>query len=163
MVVDLRQLFQAAGEQIPVKYELDLSSYEINQKKPFITPLLVTGRVQNVAGIVSLDYSVSGMMHLSCDRCLTEFERKFSGKYQHILVTELETDDEEYIVVEDMLLDLDELVTLDVVLEYPTKILCSSECKGLCAQCGADLNKGDCGCKQSKGDPRFDVLNQLLT
>lgn len=163
MVVDLRQLFEAVGEQIQIDYQLDLSGYEINQGKPFVTPVSVTGTVQNTAGIVSLDYSVHGVMCLACDRCLTEFEREFTGKHQHILVTGLESDDDEYIVVEDMLLDLDELITLDLALEYPTKILCSPGCKGLCAQCGADLNKGDCGCKQSKGDPRFDVLNQLLT
>lgn len=163
MVVDLRQLFEAVGEQIPIDYQLDLSDYEINQGKPFVTPVSVTGTVQNIAGVVSLDYSVRCVMHLACDRCLAEFEREFTGQYQHTLVTELESDSDEYTVVEDMLLDLDELVTLDVVLEYPTKVLCSPECKGLCAQCGADLNKGDCGCKQSKGDPRFDVLNQLLT
>lgn len=150
MVVDLRQLFEAVGEQIPIDYQLDLSDYEINQGKPFVTPVSVTGTVQNIAGVVSLDYSVRCVMHLACDRCLAEFEREFTGQYQHTLVTELESDSDEYTVVEDMLLDLDELVTLDVVLEYPTKVLCSPECKGLCAQCGADLNKGDCGCKQQK-------------
>ena len=74
-----------------------------------------------------------------------------------------ESDDEDFILVEDMSLDLDELVVSDVVLTLPSKILCSDDCKGLCPQCGKDLNQGSCECTESKGDPRFDVLNQLLT
>ena len=163
MIIDLRQLFELVDEQVPVEYDLDLRDYELFNGKPFITPVAVRGLLKNVAGIVTLDYSVKFTMKLACDRCLKEFEREFSERFEHSLVNRLESDDEDFILVEDMLLNLDELVVSDVLLAMPSKILCSEECKGLCPKCGKDLNQGDCGCTEPKGDSRFDVLKQLLT
>lgn len=163
MKIDLRQLFEVVDEREKVEYDLDLRDYELFNGKPFITPVAVRGLLKNVAGIVTLNYSVQFTMGLSCDRCLKEFEQDFSECFEHILVNHLESDSEDYILVEDMLLDLDELVVSDVLLSMPSKILCSEDCKGICPKCGKDLNQGDCGCAEPKGDPRFDVLKQLLT
>ena len=44
-------------------------------------------------------------------------------------------------MVKDGLLDLDQLVTSDILLELPIKALCREDCKGLCPQCGLDLNE----------------------
>ncbi len=163
MIIDLRQLFEVVDERVPIEYDLDLHKYELFNDKPFITPVAIRGLLKNVAGIVTLDYSVKFTMKLACDRCLKEFEREFSERFEYVLVNQLESNDENFILVEDMLLNLDELVVSDVVLSMPSKILCSEDCKGLCPKCGKDLNQGDCGCTEPKGDPRFDVLKQLLT
>ena len=58
-------------------------------------------------------------------------------------------------------LDLDEVVTTAFVPAMDTKNLCSEDCKGLCAKCGADLNLGPCGCRPDV-DPRWAALAQLL-
>ena len=57
--------------------------------------------------------------------------------------------------------DLDEVFTTALVLAMDSKHVCSEDCKGLCATCGADLNEGPCGCKPEI-DPRFAALAQLL-
>lgn len=163
MIIDLQQLFEAAGEQRPVEYELDLSDCEIYNVKPFTSPVSVKGMLRNVAGIVTLDYSVRFVAELVCDRCLSPIDREFSDRFDHVLVNRLEEDNGDFILVEDGNLDLDELVFADVLLSMPSKILCSEDCKGLCPRCGKNLNDGDCGCSDPEGDPRFDVLKQLLT
>ena len=58
-------------------------------------------------------------------------------------------------------LALGDLVRETFILEMDTKHLCSEECKGLCAKCGADLNGGSCRCKPDI-DPRLAALAQLL-
>ena len=58
-------------------------------------------------------------------------------------------------------LDLDETLSTLYVLDMETKFLCSEDCKGLCARCGADLNLGPCACGKEV-DPRLAVLQQLL-
>ena len=58
-------------------------------------------------------------------------------------------------------LDLDEAVSTAFILAMDTKNLCSDDCKGLCAKCGADLNLGPCGCGPDV-DPRLAALAQLL-
>ena len=99
-----------------------------------------------------------------CDRCLTPVERDLSMNFEHILVHELAgEDEEEFIVCGDYTLNLDELVTMDILLELPTRILCREDCKGLCPKCGTNLNESTCSCSQQKEvDSRLSVLLTLL-
>jgi uncharacterized protein len=46
-------------------------------------------------------------------------------------------------------------------LALPMKPLCSEGCKGLCAMCGTNLNKGSCDCKREWEDPRLAALKEL--
>ena len=59
-------------------------------------------------------------------------------------------------------IDLSELVRQLIVINAPARSLCKPDCKGLCAQCGADLNEGPCKCESEKIDPRLAPLKALL-
>jgi uncharacterized protein len=48
-----------------------------------------------------------------------------------------------------------------VVMAFPLRFLCTEACKGLCTQCGADLNQGDCGCKVEPTTNKFAALKDL--
>lgn len=50
-------------------------------------------------------------------------------------------------------LDVSADVREDLLLEIPGFPLCHEGCKGLCAQCGQDLNEGTCGCRPPEGGP----------
>ena len=82
--------------------------------------------------------------------------------FEHILVQKLNTDNDDYLVCADSVLDLEELARTDILLELPTKVLCSEDCKGLCSQCGKNLNEGECSCEKKQIDPRLAILSQLL-
>lgn len=56
---------------------------------------------------------------------------------------------------------LDDLVRQEVLLAVPFNPQCRDDCRGLCAQCGQDLNKGACACAPPP-DPRWAVLRQQL-
>jgi uncharacterized protein len=162
MSIDLKQLFEIEGEAVDLDYGLDLSQYELFGTQPFFTPIEVKGKIENKAGVVSLEMDVDFQIRVCCDRCLEEFERAYHYTFSHILVNKLNTDNDEYIVAEQFQLDLDELVLSDILLNLPSKLLCSEDCKGLCSMCGQNLNKGSCECKDSFVDPRFAVLGELL-
>ena len=49
----------------------------------------------------------------------------------------------------------------ELLLFFPTKMLCKPDCKGLCCKCGKNLNDGPCDC-QKDVDPRLESLLQLL-
>ena len=70
-------------------------------------------------------------------------------------------DSDEIIVLEDDEVDLEELARDAFILDMDTKFLCSEACKGLCAGCGANLNRESCRCKKAV-DPRRAKLAQLL-
>ena len=57
--------------------------------------------------------------------------------------------------------DVEDLARTAFILGMDTKTLCSEDCKGLCARCGADLNLGPCSCKKEV-DPRLAALAKLL-
>lgn len=57
-------------------------------------------------------------------------------------------------------IDLRAVLTEQILLDLPMKILCSDDCKGLCPQCGADLNEGGCDCEPPV-DPRLSPLAGL--
>ncbi|MDO5115274.1 MAG: DUF177 domain-containing protein [Synergistaceae bacterium] len=59
-------------------------------------------------------------------------------------------------------IDLAQLVWETLITALPAAILCSPDCKGLCPQCGANLNNGPCGCKGEKGDPRLEILKDFI-
>lgn len=163
MFIDLKQLFDVTGETVVLDYDIDLSGYELFDSKPFITPVHVQGEVKNRSGIVTASYDCKFTLHHTCDRCLCEFDRAYSFSFEHTLVMSSDSDSDDYIFVgQETKYDLDELVNADIILNLPTKILCDESCKGLCSQCGANLNEKECNCVKTAVDPRLAVLGTLL-
>jgi uncharacterized protein len=58
-------------------------------------------------------------------------------------------------------LNLAALLWEEFSLALPVKPLCRPDCKGLCPECGKNLNEGACGCSPDTGDPRLAALRQL--
>lgn len=162
MIIELKQVFDIIGESIKIDYSIDLSDYELFDDRPFITPVSVKGEIFNRAGVVYLNYSNSFTLKLNCDRCLEGFTMDFNNSYEQILVSNPETDNDEYIIVDNKKLDIDELCLSDILLNLPSKLLCSRDCKGLCPKCGANLNQTDCLCVKKEIDPRLSILGELL-
>ncbi|WP_124098732.1 DUF177 domain-containing protein [Ruminococcus sp. Marseille-P6503] len=147
MILQLKQLFDIVGEVKDFSFEI--SPEEINEAQfsaDFVTPLSVSGRAENRAGVVAVRLSCVFTLSHVCDRCLKEFEREYSFEFSHILVQSSNTRNDEYVVCSGNTLDINELAISDLLLQLPTKILCREDCKGLCYVCGHDLNEGECNC-----------------
>ena len=111
---------------------------------------------------MNLSYTVQFTLKLACDRCLCEFFRDYEKSFSAVVVRDENTDHDEYAVAPDSMLDMDALAVSDIVLDLPSKQLCSEDCKGLCPVCGKDLNHEICQCQQHEIDPRLKVLGDLL-
>ena len=158
MLVQCRSLFLGETDRLPLEAELDLTQVELFGNHPFRRPVQVTGAIVSRAGVVTLEARAQFLY----DRCLTEFSRDYDIPVEHILVTALENEDSDFVLLQDYQLPLDELVQDDILLELPYKSLCREDCRGLCPQCGKNLNEGLCGCSTKTEDPRLAVLKQLL-
>ena len=161
MLLDLRSVFETEGSKKEFSEELDEREYELFGTKPFVERISVRGEVTNRAGVVTLSVQVSFPLRVACDRCLEEFTRQYDYTFTHTLVRQLQDEWQDYILVEDGMLDLEELILSDILLELPTKLLCKEDCKGLCPHCGCNLNHQSCDCNKAYHDPRWDVLNTL--
>lgn len=163
MNYSLRPLFMGDVSVVPVEAEMDLSDLEVQGIKPFAQPVRVTGAVEYVDGVVTLHADVRYRFDGVCDRCADSFQRDVTLPLNHILVTSLNDEsNEDFVLLKDFQLPLDELVTTDLLLSLPMKSLCREDCCGLCPQCGRNLNEGLCGCRQETVDPRLAALQDLL-
>ncbi len=162
MIIELESVFNTEGLKIPFKYDLSLAHIDVAGVKPIEAPVSVEGSVENKAGIVTVKASAALTYESPCDRCAEDVISHFTFPIEHTLVVALESgDNDDFLEVPNMRLNLDELVEEDVNLALPSKYLCNSECKGLCPICGKNLNKGECDCK-APIDPRMEALLQLL-
>ena len=162
MVIELESVFNTEGLKVPFDYELSLSHVEVSGICPIQKPVRVNGSVGNKAGIVTLKGQASFLYEAPCDRCAEDVSREFTVELEHILVRELNNDDnDDYTVVPNLRLELNDLVEEDVNLALPGKFLCKEDCKGLCHICGKNLNNEQCSCKEPM-DPRWAALAQLL-
>lgn len=163
MVLDLTRLFENEGEELLFSHSLDLSSFEQSGIHPLLAPVKISGKAQNTAGIVTLSYTARYTLDMPCDRCLTPVTRQRVLKSSTVAVRRLENEEhDDYLVLPDAVVNLDELVFTDLVLELPSKNLCGENCKGLCPECGANRNIAPCTCPQTAGDPRLRALRELL-
>lgn len=162
MIIELESIFNNDGSSYEFDYELSLSHIGVSGVNPLKSPVKVKGMVKNNTGIVTLKANVELIYSASCDRCAEETEKTYNYDFSHNLIASLSNEDnDDFLVVSDMRLNLDELIEEDVNLELPTKFLCSEECKGVCVMCGKNLNKDQCDCKKPI-DPRLEGLLQFL-
>lgn len=163
MVLDLMRLFEEEGGELRFEGETDLSQVEFSGVHPVCGPVKTQGAARNVAGVVTVSYTVRYTQEIPCDLCLTPVRSEEELHSEQVAVRELHNEQEEdYLLVPDGLFDLDEAVYADVVLALPGKTLCREDCRGLCPVCGANRNETDCGCRPESGDPRWQSLRELL-
>ena len=71
-----------------------------------------------------------------------------------------EMDDTDYLIGFD--LDVDKLIYREILVNWPMKVLCKEDCKGICKVCGHNLNEGDCGCQRTELDPRMAAIQDVF-
>lgn len=92
-------------------------------------------------------------LEAACSRC-AEFYSTTVRVSSFLRAYEIKENDESVDVTPDLREDL--------LLELPAYPVCSKACKGLCPQCGANLNQGSCNCRPPEGDNPWGALDQLV-
>ena len=165
MRFDLLPILNADGRRLSVDAELDFVGKE-EQGAVFLTPVRVTGEFLNIGGSIEFEARVSCRVRYECDRCLESYEDDFACSFKEIFKKEdVKNGDEQspdVIILEGTAVELDEIVLLNIIVHLPHKHLCKNDCKGLCPNCGQNLNLGSCDCDMRPTDPRFDILDKLL-
>ena len=164
MLLGLSQIIDRPGASVSFSVSVDLSDLCYGVSYPVSEPVLAEGNVRNTAGVLVMQGSIATTIHGICDRCASEFHRKVEFPIDVVLVTKLESEeneDEWVFPLEGDSADLDDIVRTVFVLNLDSKLLCKDDCKGLCCRCGKNLNDGPCTCEKEI-DPRWAALKQLL-
>lgn len=135
-------------------------------------PVTGQARLHRTNQGIYVDGTVNVPVELECTRCLKTFTTTmmFPLREQFYPTVDVVTglpvaapeDELAFPIDHNHLLDLREAIRQNLVLALPMQTLCSEECKGLCSQCGHDLNEGPCDCQPETGDDRFSSLRELL-
>jgi len=102
-----------------------------------------------------------------CCRCNAMFDWHVEGASERDFrladrVGELDEDGSDCEIVEAPgNIDLLDILREDVWLAWKPEVACSEDCKGLCVQCGHDLNDGPCACEKDDPTHPFAILRQL--
>ena len=111
---------------------------------------------------------------LTCGRCVGDFDRLSTVRIEEEFLpaidlhtgrrVDISDEDEEALRIDDEhLLDLTEVTRQYAISDQPMKPLCRADCRGLCLECGTDLNQSECGCNSTPIDPRWGALAGLRT
>jgi uncharacterized protein len=96
----------------------------------------VKAHLEKVNGVVIADAHIKAQFGYLCSRCLEELYVTQERSYTFDFPIEPTM---EYI-------DLGEEIRQEIIMANPAKVLCSTDCKGICPQCGMNLNKEQCKC-----------------
>ena len=115
-----------------------------------------------------MNIGVSAVIDSECARCLKPVSLEISGELGYLYYPRKAGEPDElddYMTVEADLsgrvIDVMPQIQESIYTLIPTKILCREDCKGLCPECGANLNEGSCSCKRDNIDPRLEALRNF--
>jgi uncharacterized protein len=148
----------------PSEINLDLPGYSLEEAVVF------AGHAAKADDGVYVEGTIRGTVHPECSRCLTTFEMPLELDMNVVYVPEEErTGKQSETLDPDSNLSFYEGDSIDLLREIkdliltslPIKPICRPDCKGICPQCGADLNAAACKCEQHRGVSPFDKLKEL--
>ncbi len=98
-----------------------------------------------------------------CVRCLESFALPLVIHFEELLTLfPAAPEDKTYHIGEDGYFNLDRPMAEQIQLSIPMHAICRPDCKGLCSECGQNLNQGTCHCHDEPVDPRLAALSALL-
>jgi uncharacterized protein len=169
MRIEIENL-ENAGGNFSREYQTDELTFD-EQDLRLVEPVRVSGRIRRKNEKVELRGKLATRVAVPCGRCLkvvefplaVEFSERFTpavawkNEEQH----ELDPEDLDLAVFDGQGIELDDLVKEEIVLAMPGHTLCQEACKGLCPNCGNDLNESSCACAANQIDSRWEKLKDL--
>jgi uncharacterized protein len=169
MFLDVKEL-AVRKLNIRKSYALGSIDYHTDEMKQ-IEPLEVVATAELIDAQIRITGHLETKIELQCARCLEpvnedvhrEFDLFYSPlpkdtKPEEARLKDLDADIGFY---QGDGLFLTDVLAEQVLLSVPMKAICQSDCRGLCAACGANLNHEKCRCETHATDPRLAPLARL--
>lgn len=170
MVLDLTQIRQPETELVrryePSQFEGRGNDFRV------VAPVDLRLKIYKDKNRFRLVGTMSTVVELTCSRCLEPFalpvDATFDVRYlpqaENVRgeTEEVEDEDLSEAFYRDDAIDLRQLMEEQFYLALPMKPLCRPDCKGLCPQCGTNLNTATCDCEVRWEDPRLAGLKALI-
>ena len=167
MLINLSDVLTNEGRVEKIQAPLEMTSFDsrmgsfpVVEKSPvdFIFTNIEEGKVR-IQGNAEITFQAA------CDRCLTEVPVKLFLSFDRLVTDpgmEEDEDADDKSFMEGYQLNVETFVYNEVIGNWPAKILCKEDCKGICPKCGQNLNMRDCGCDTFVPDPRMAVIQDIF-
>ncbi|MDE6387164.1 MAG: DUF177 domain-containing protein [Lachnospiraceae bacterium] len=169
MFVNLTDVFTIEGKQVTMQAESELEQTTINggvflvkDKSPVNLSFTNIGK-----GKVRIAGDAKMIFGMNCDRCLKPVEEKITLQFDREvfapdMAESIPDEIEDQDIMDGFQLNVEDLLISEIVMNWPMKVLCKPDCKGICRQCGKDLNTGTCDCDTFVPDPRMAVIKDIF-
>ena len=121
--------------------------------------------VSKVLNEIHIRGTVSFSIVSPCARCLDRVESNLKPEINLTLLpnrSEIEGDDvADYESYDGNEIDLSGHLREIIAMSIPVKILCGEQCRGLCQNCGVNLNSASCSCEDGWLDPKLAALRNV--
>ena len=165
MNIDLKPMLRGEITRLPIDFPIEP---EAPCGVDFDGDVRVFGEVTNQGGYMRLTVTAEIPYSGVCARCLCDVSGVYTMPFERTVVTEgtlteeqEEDNVDEYVILQNGMLDIDDSVREALILTFPMRLLCDEDCPGLCPKCGKALKDGACGCTTKEVDPRWAVLASL--
>ncbi|MBI1878197.1 MAG: DUF177 domain-containing protein [Chloroflexi bacterium] len=165
-------LKEATGAARNYEVDTDLSG-DFDEELKIVSPLTGQVRFLRTGPNILVTGTLQASVEKPCGRCLTDFttsvtielEEEFFPTLDIVTgtaITQLPEVEEANLIDEQHILDLLEVIRQEILVKSDSLFYCRPDCKGLCPQCGQDLNLGSCDCQNDVVGPRWAGLQALL-
>ena len=168
MNIDISMIAKSINQEMTKTAEITLDMFSsrlgdfpISRKAP--VELHICNQ-ENAAVLITGTVDIEVM--IPCARCLEEvptsirfdIDKKLRIEEDGLVDDEMEQPD--YLIGFE--LDVDKLVYAEILVNWPMRVLCKDDCKGICKVCGMNLNKGTCSCDSFVPDPRMAAFQDIF-
>lgn len=165
-LIDVSEILESTGfvESVDAPFDLDVLRIGAEEFIP-LEPAVVDLVISNAGSGIVASGTVSARVQAQCARCLRAFELALKGEVEGFYVDRTgsaDADDAEPILA-NKTIDIGPALIAALVIEAPFVPLHDPDCRGLCPQCGVDLNESPCECLPAIEETHpFSVLRDLL-
>ena len=168
MLINLSDVLTSEGKTESVSVPLEMTSFDsrlgtfsITEKNPVDFTFTNIGVDE-----AKVEGSVKLVFEAECDRCLTAVPVCLDLVFERVVTSPGKTteDEEEEApsYMDGYQLDVETFVYDEILLNWPAKILCKEDCKGVCPVCGQNRNEKECGCDTFVPDPRMAAIGDIF-
>lgn len=160
--VDVSQLKDNPGQVMSISLRGILSrEKEGGEEVVFTGPVKADLELSSTAEAILVKGAVEASVQLSCARCLEPFQLELKAPFEEVYY-HTGKGEEDWIFFSGSVIDLEPEIVKAILLEVPMKAVCRENCRGLCPQCGKNLNASLCACGRENLDPRLAVLKDYF-
>ena len=148
-------------------YRFRITPAELGLPSEFQDGVDIDATLEKTTGQLLLRASIATTGGFLCDRCVAPIREPVASRYQMYYVWEesgaerIDPSEVQVMSPGQTVIDMSDDVRQTVLLALPLKHICREDCRGLCPQCGRNLNEGECDCKETRLDGRWDKLKEL--